>query len=125
MARMLQMHYSKLHIWQKAMDLAHLAYQLTEQFPKVELYGLTAQIKRAAVSIPSNIAEGSQRSSNRDFANFVLIAKGSLAELETQFALADLLKYVDAARLQALKADADELHRMLHAFHSKLSTRNS
>lgn len=85
---MLNLPYQKLHIWGKAMLLAKKIYVITSQFPKQEIYGMTSQMRRAAVSIPSNIAEGSQRGTNKDFANFIGIARGSLAELETQFILA-------------------------------------
>ncbi len=78
------MSYRKLKIWQRAMDITDYIYTLTDNFPKNEQYGLCSQMRRCAVSIPSNIAEGSQRTSHREFAHFILIAKGSLAEFETQ-----------------------------------------
>jgi four helix bundle protein len=77
-----------LNVWKKAMDLAAQAYSLTAKFPKEELYGLTSQIRRSAVSIPSNIAEGAARHSRKEFIQFLHIASGSVAELETQLLLA-------------------------------------
>ena len=77
-----------LNVWKKAMDLAAQVYSLTAKFPKEELYGLTSQIRRSAVSIPSNIAEGAARLSRKEFIQFLHIASGSVAELETQLLLA-------------------------------------
>lgn len=77
-----------LNVWKKAMDLAAQVYSLTAKFPKEELYGLTSQIRRSAVSIPSNIAEGAARHSRKEFIQFLHIASGSVAELETQLLLA-------------------------------------
>lgn len=77
-----------LTVWQEAMKLAKEVYQLTSNFPKEEVYGLTSQMRRAAVSVPSNIAEGAARSSSREFTQFLYIALGSLSELETQWLLA-------------------------------------
>jgi len=77
-----------LNVWKKAMDLSAQVYSLTAKFPKEELYGLTSQIRRSAVSIPSNIAEGAARHSRKEFIQFLHIASGSVAELETQFILA-------------------------------------
>lgn len=77
-----------LDVWKKAMDLAAQVYSLTARFPKEELYGLTSQIRRSAVSIPSNIAEGAARHSQKEFIQFLHIASGSVAELETQLLLA-------------------------------------
>ena len=76
--------YQDLIVWQKAMDLVVLVYQATRLFPKEELYGLTSQVRRAVVSIPSNLAEGHARKSRAEFLNFVSIAQGSRAEVETQ-----------------------------------------
>lgn len=86
-----------LDVWRLALDLAEGVYQCTSSFPKSELFGLTAQMRRAAVSIPSNIAEGRARSSTKEFLQFLSIALGSLAELETQFELAVRLGYTDSA----------------------------
>jgi len=86
--------YRDLRVWQQAMDLAMQVYRLTGAFPKHELYGLTGQIRRAAISIPSNIAEGKGRRTDRDFSSFLFRARGSLLELETQILLARRLEYL-------------------------------
>jgi four helix bundle protein len=86
--------YRDLRVWQKAMDLAVEVYELTERFPKHEMYGLTSQIRRAAISVPSNIAEGKGRRTDSDFSMFLFHARGSLLELETQAILAQRLKYI-------------------------------
>lgn len=83
-----------LIVWQEAMGLAEMAYQQTEGFPKREIFGLAAQIRRSAVSVPSNIAEGAARNSSREFYQYLGIATGSLAELETQVELAMRLGYL-------------------------------
>jgi four helix bundle protein len=83
-----------LDVWKKAMDLAAQAYSLTARFPKEELYGLTSQMRRSAVSIPSNIAEGAARHSRKEFIQFLHIASGSVAELETQLLLAIQMGFI-------------------------------
>jgi four helix bundle protein len=122
---MLAMSFKKLQIWQRGFALARETYRLTVAFPKEEAYGLTSQMRRSAVSIVSNIAEGSQRGSDRDFANFILIARGSLAELETQLLLVAELGYANPANVETLLSKLDELSRMLHAFHAKLKSHSS
>ncbi len=81
--------------WQRAIDLVTAAYAATQTFPKHELYALTGQIRRAAISVASNIAEGAARSSKKEFLHFLSMARGSLSELETQFIIAEKLKYLD------------------------------
>lgn len=76
--------FKDLIVWQKAVDLVEMIYKLTTEFPKEEVYGLTSQMRRAAVSIPSNIAEGSKRGTKKDYSQFLRMANGSAAELETQ-----------------------------------------
>jgi four helix bundle protein len=84
-----------LDVWNKAMELAEKLYSLTTKFPKEERYGFTFQIRRSAVSIPSNIAEGAARNSNKEFIQFLYVAMGSLAEIETQLLLATRLKLIN------------------------------
>lgn len=86
--------HQKLDAWQEAIRLVKVTYLVTQSFPKVELYGLTAQMRRAAVSIPSNLAEGAARASKKEFAQFISIAMGSLSELETQMIIASELGYL-------------------------------
>jgi four helix bundle protein len=88
-------HYRELVVWQKAMDLVEAVYQATSHFPGTEIYGLTSQARRAAVSIPSNVAEGQGRSTTRDFLHFLSLAQGSLMEVETQITIAQRLGYID------------------------------
>ena len=87
------MDHKDLDVWKKGMDLVLAVYQATGEFPKEELYGLTSQVRRAAVSIPSNIAEGAARNSDKEFTQFLHITLGSLAELETQWILAERLGF--------------------------------
>jgi four helix bundle protein len=94
--------YSDLEVWQAAMDLAEGVYRITKTFPKEELYTLTSQLRRAAVSVPSNIAEGKGRSSERELIQFLHYSRGSLFEMETQIAIARRLGYVDAMQAQGL-----------------------
>ena len=86
--------YRDLIVWQKAMDLAAEVHLLSKAFPRDELYGLTSQVRRAAISVPSNIAEGQARQSTAEFLNFLSYAQGSLAEVDTQILLAQRFCYV-------------------------------
>jgi four helix bundle protein len=95
--------FRELRVWNKSMDLAEMIYAITADFPKSETYGLSSQMRRAAVSIASNIAEGSARGTRRDFRQFVMIAKGSNCELQTQLTLARRLKY--AGEIKVLEAE--------------------
>jgi four helix bundle protein len=106
--------YQDLIAWQKAMDLVEKVYQLTKMFPKDELYGLTNQVRRASVSIPSNIAEGQGRRTDKEYANFLSIARGSLNEVETQFLIAERLHYVEKEAVQALFSLSAEVCRLIH-----------
>ena len=107
--------YKDLKAWQKAMDLAEAVYQATEQFPQREIYGLTGQIRRAAVSVPSNIAEGQGRRLPGDFQHFLRNARGSLLEVETQALLAQRLKYLDGSGSERLLALTAEVGQILKA----------
>ena len=107
--------YRDLRVWQNAMDLVIGVYHETQKFPREELYGLTSQMRRAAVSIPSNIAEGKGRSSDRDRALFFCHARGSLLELETQILIGQRLAYLLPPRAEALLKISTELGRMLNS----------
>ena len=107
--------------WQKAMDLAERIYDLTDPFPKEETFGLKLQLRRCAVSISSNIAEGHARHSTRDFIHFLRIARGSLAEAESQLTLSGRRKYISKAALEKTLNDSDELGRVLAGLISSLS----
>jgi len=84
----------KLVVWQKSLDLAQTVYLVTKKFPKEEIYALTNQMRRAAVSVPSNIAEGAARASNKEFLHYLSISRGSLSELETQIMVAKRVGYI-------------------------------
>ena len=101
-------------MWHKAMALVETVYRVSDGFPREEIYGLTAQIRRCAVSVPSNIAEGEGRRSRNDFARFLQIANGSLMELRTQLLIAERLKFVNRESIQQPVKQIDEVGRMLH-----------
>lgn len=109
-----QRSYEDLIVWQKSMDLTEAIYKLTEKFPKEEKYGLVSQMRRSAVSIPSNIAEGSRRRSIKDTARFLLIAFGSGSELETQTKLSKRLCFGNKNDYKTVEQLTDEVMRMLN-----------
>ena len=104
------------------MSLVEETYRLVKLLPKEEQYALSAQMRRAAVSVPSNIAEGQARSSTREFANFLSISRGSLAELETQFMICVRLKYLTRSQIETALSLCGEVGRMLNALIGRLST---
>lgn len=112
--------FKQLRIWQNGFDLAIKAYKLTEGFPKGEQFRLSSQITKAAVSIPSNIAEGNSRSSERDKARFIEISLGSSFELETQLLIAAALDFGDKGLRAEIITMVEEENRMLHGFLSRL-----
>jgi four helix bundle protein len=113
--------YADLIVWQRAMDFVETLYHATARFPREEIYGLTSQMRRAAVSIPSNIAEGQCRQTSRDFRNFLAIARGSLAELETQILLSHRLNYITAPMKTDLVERAAEIGRLLTGLYTSLA----
>lgn len=117
--------FRNLDVWHLGVELAETVYRCTARFPKAELFCLTSQMRRAAVSIPSNIAEGRARNSSREFLHFLSISRGSLAELETQLELAIRLDYtdsdLDAARTQS-EVLGKKLNRLQTSIRSKLPT---
>jgi len=118
--------FEKLDVWQKAIDFADLIYNRTRGFPPDERFGLTNQLRRAAVSISSNIAEGSSRSSKGDFARFVEIATGSVFEVVSQAFIAQRQRLLNENEFRQIYTDAEELSRMLSGLRkSLLSTLNS
>ena len=112
--------FRKLNVWEKAHQLTLKIYNVTEEFPREELYGLISQIRRAAVSIPTNIAEGSVRSSDADFARFLHIALGSPSELEYLILLSKDLKFIQSEVQEELNAEINEIKKMLITFIKKL-----
>lgn len=113
--------YKDLIVWQKSAKLAKLVYVLTQKFPKEEVFGLTSQMRRCAVSIPSNIAEGRSRDSRKDFAHFLKISHGSASELETQLFLAKDLSFGNKADYDEIELLLSEVLRMLNAMIPKLA----
>ena len=112
--------HENLHVWNKSVKLCVQLYKMTEKFPARETYGLTSQMRRAAVSIPSNIAEGRRRGTDADFAHFLRMAHGSLAELETQLLISRELSFCDAAEYRAVTVQITEISKMLRGMISKL-----
>jgi four helix bundle protein len=121
--------YKELRVWQEAMKLAVAVYNATNGFPKHELYGLANQMRRAAVSVPSNVAEGKGRHTGREFIQFLLHARGSLLELETQIMLAEQLQYISAENSSALQDQTTSIARglnaLINAFRRQLSSQES
>lgn len=115
--------YEDLSVWKKSMNLAVMIYELTKLMPKEEVYGLSAQMRRAAVSVPSNIAEGQQRVSTRDFLRFLSIARGSNAELQTQLLLACKLNYFQSEQIQKAMNLTREVSKMINALMISLNKR--
>ncbi|WP_078429767.1 four helix bundle protein [Alkalihalobacterium alkalinitrilicum] len=105
---------NKLIVWQKSHQLVLNVYKITKDFPKDEQYGLTSQIRRAAVSVPSNIVEGKARGSNKEYKRFLLIARGSLEEVKYQMLLAKELKYINIEDYEELSKRANEIGKMLN-----------
>jgi len=115
--------YRDLIAWQKAMAFVTSVYRVTAQFPREEIYGLTSQLRRAAVSIPSNIAEGHGRQSTREFVNFLSIAYGSLNETQTQLMIAQQLGYLSELDCNVLLEQSYELARLMNGLSRSLAER--
>jgi four helix bundle protein len=115
--------YRDLDVWQKAIALSVSCYRATSELPKEELYGMTAQIRRASVSVAANIAEGHGREHTRTFIHFLRISQGSLKELETHLVLVEQIGLLTAERVQPLVMAADEVGRMLRALIRVLQAR--
>ncbi len=113
--------FKELKVWQKGIELVAIVYKSTSSFPEEEKYGLIAQMRRAAVSIPSNIAEGHLRKTTKDFKQFLSIARGSCAELETQIIIAHELDFIHGDNFENLSSKIEELSKMLSTFYSKIN----
>ena len=111
----------QLAVWHESMKLCRSVYEFTQSFPKQEMYGLTAQMRRAAVAIPSNLAEGRGRGTRKDYRQFVIVARGSAAELETQVILAKDLGFLDEPASQTLLEQVERVLRMLYRLAEALS----
>jgi four helix bundle protein len=114
-----------LIVWQKAVDLTEAVYELTEKFPQREMYSLASQMRRAAVSIPSNIAEGRNRGTRKDYTHFLHMSYGSAAELETQLIIAKRLGFCKDEEIVRSESLTVEVAKMLHVMIEKLSASQS
>jgi four helix bundle protein len=112
----------KLLVWERAHFFAINVYKLTKQFPKEELYGITSQIRRAVVSIPTNIAEGSGRQSSKEFSRYLSIATGSASEVEYLIMLSKELAFINEHESDPLITEIDEIKKMLHSFQIKINS---
>ncbi len=115
--------YRDLMVWQKSMDLAVRTYELTRRFPSEEKYGLVSQMRRAAASVPANIAEGQARRSAKEYLQMLGIARGSLAEIETFLALSERLGMTRSETSESLLEDCAEINRMMNGLMRALSSR--
>ncbi len=113
--------YQELIVWQKGMDLVEAVYKASQAFPKEETYGLTSQIRRAVVSVPSNIAEGQGRKSTKEFLHFLSIALGSLREVETQILIAERLTYLNKKQTAPLLTLSSEVGRLINGLYNSLT----
>lgn len=112
-----------LTVWKKAVELATAVYRLTQQFPREEMYGISAQMRRSAVSVPSNIAEGHGRLGAKEYRQFLSVARGSNFELQTQFEIARSLGYGDVRALDHAESLSNEVGRMIYAIAQRLAHR--
>ena len=112
--------FKELQIWKRSREFCSEIYSITSKFPDSEKFGLTNQLRRASVSIPSNIAEGSSRKSNKDFSRFLEITLGSAYEIETQLLIAFDLKFINENELKKLTSELEEIIKMISKFKSKL-----
>lgn len=103
----------QLKVWQRSMDLVEAVYRVTARFPASEIYGLTSQLRRAAISIPANIAEGQGHDSTKEFLHFLSIARGSLTETRTELLIAQRIKYVSQESVEGILSLVDEVGRLL------------
>jgi four helix bundle protein len=117
--------YRDLIVWQKAIDLVEAVYRATTTFPRDEIYGLTFQVRRASVSVPSNIAEGHGRTFRRDFMNYLSIANGSLKEVETQLIIAERLKYINKRDKESLLERTTEVGRLISGLSNSLKRKSN
>jgi four helix bundle protein len=115
--------YKELKVWEKSYQLCLEVYRITQEFPKIEIYGLISQMRRAALSIPSNIAEGYGRKTILEYLRFLYIAYGSVCELETQIMLSGDLGYLNENRLSKLQKEVGEVERMLQALIKSLKNK--
>ena len=114
--------YNELKVWKKSIDLTYTVYQELKEFPSEEKFGLISQFRRCAVSIPSNIAEGSGRNSDKELIHFLGIANGSAFELETQLIISEKLNYLSKEALDKMRSELTEIQKMIYGFIQKLKS---
>ena len=119
---MIDLSHKKLEVWKFSIELVKEIYLLTQSFPQNEIYGLTSQIRRAAISIPSNISEGSSKSTDRHFKKYLESSLGSAFEWETQLIIASKLEYINHEKFIELENSIQKLQNMIHNFSTKLKT---
>ena len=112
--------FRELRVWQRAIDLVERIYLLTQRFPREEIYGLTSQIRRASVSVPSNIAEGHTRHHLKEYLHHLSMAQASLAELETQLEIANRLKFIEPSQLNDSLREIESLGKQMFALRNSL-----
>ncbi len=117
--------YKELHIWQKGIEIVKKIYLLTNQFPDTEKFGITSQITRAAVSIPANIAEGSSRNSDKDYARFLQLALGSAFEVQTYLVIAKEMNWAKSEYINIIEVLLEEEIKMIHRFINTLNKTNT
>ena len=122
----MQLHsYRDLHVWRASLTLVEDVYTISMHFPKTELFGLTQQIRKAVVSVPSNIAEGQARQTTKEFLRFLCIARASLAELDTQLILASRLQYAGISEIDIVLQSVGRIGRMIRGLERTLHQRNA
>jgi four helix bundle protein len=117
--------YKQLRVWQRGIEIVDKVYALTDKFPREELYGLTAQMRKASVSIPSNVAEGFVRGHPKEYRYFLYISLGSCAELDTQSIIANRRRYITEDELRVLAEDLDHEARMLTSLINRVDSKSS
>ena len=117
-------HFKELIVWQKSINLVTEIYRITEKFPSNEIYGLTSQLRRASVSVPSNIAEGNTRRSKADYLQFLRIARGSCSEIETQIIISKNLEFIDDNTFETLILNIIEISKMINGLINLLKDSN-
>ncbi|HJQ22992.1 MAG TPA: four helix bundle protein [Blastocatellia bacterium] len=117
--------HEKLDVWKRAIDFVVNVYKATDSFPKEERFGLTSQIRRAAISIPANIAEGAARQTEKEFINFLAISQGSASELETELLIANRLGFFEPSVYSKMRTDLDDISRMIVGLSRHLKQKSS
>lgn len=117
-------HFKELIVWQKSINLVTEIHRITEKFPSNEIYGLTSQLRRACVSVPSNIAEGNTRRSKADYLQFLRIARGSCSEIETQIIISKNLEFINDITFETLSFNIVEISKMINGLINSLKDSN-